>query len=214
MLSLKKFSLSTLILFFALSITYSQNFDFGVSFKMINSDMFINDLTIEGFPVEIETYRAWSWGAAALARYSLAENWSIIAEPGFYFTKYRFDGTTAIEPAGTRIELEHYYISLPTLLQYTFWERLGIELGPELNYLVNLASNSVVLSKSHYESVNLSAMASLQFAVLDFLDLGIRYNRGLTPFFKANLLDQNGQPSNRFLKKYHESYQASLRFWF
>ena len=214
MLSLKKLSLSILSLFFALSITYSQNFDFGVSFKMISSDMFTNDLTVEGISIEIETYRGWSWGAAALARYSLAENWSIIAEPGFYFTKYRFDGTTAIEPAGTRIELEHYYISLPTLLQYTFWERLGIELGPELNYLVNLESNNVVESKSFYESVNLSALVGLRFAVLDFLDLGIRYNRGLTPFYKVNITDINGQPTNNYYKKYHESYQASLRFWF
>ncbi|TVQ44199.1 MAG: hypothetical protein EA362_10450 [Saprospirales bacterium] len=211
---IKKLSLSILSLFFVLSIAYPQTFDFGVSFKMISSDILTNDITVDGISIELETHRGWSWGAAALAKYSFTENWSIIAEPGFYFTKFGQDITTAIQPTGQRADLEHYYISLPILLQYRLWDRLGIELGPELNYLINFESNSTVLSKSNYESVNLAAMASLQFAVLDFLDLGLRYNRGLTPFLELNITDQNGQPTNNYYKNYHESYQVSLRFWF
>jgi hypothetical protein len=213
MLSFKKMSLSILSLFFAFSIAYAQTFDFGVSFKMISSDMFTNDLTVEEIPIEFETHRGWSWGAAALVKYSFSENWSIIAEPGFYFNKFGQDITTAIQPTGQRADLEHYYISLPFLLQYRLWDRLGIELGPELNYLINFESNTV-FTKSDYETINIAAMAGLHFAVLDFLDLGIRYNRGLTPFFKINTTDQNGQLTDNYVKNYHENYQASIRFWF
>lgn len=215
MLLVKKLSLILICLIFVFSAAYSQNFNFGVSVKMISSDILLTSELPLGANYQKNTYRGFSFGAAGLLSYSFAEKWNIIAEPGYLFTKHGEDVVSANFPAEpVRLDLEHYYLGLPILLQYRIWDRIGIELGPEINYLINFESSDPFSSKSHYESLNLAANLGISFAVLDFLDLGLRYNRGLTPFFKSEITDQDGQPSDWYIKDYHQSFQGSLRLWF
>ncbi len=80
------------------------------------------------------------------------------------------------------------------LIEYNIWNILSVKIGKEISYLIDFKSSSHVLTKSHFESFYLSANFGYVFNVLNGIDIGTRYNRGLTPFSKAEIADEHGQP--------------------
>ena len=210
---LKKVSILLFVVSFSFPV-FSQSVNWGLSAKMINSDIRISS-PISHIHGEIGTHRDWSFGLAGLVAIPLVGSWDINIEPGYYFNKYGKDAVPAPSPEQIdRIDFEHHYLSLPVYLQYSFWDKIGVEAGPEFSYLIDFKTSSPVLSKSHFESTIWSVNFGLKYMIHNNIDLGIRYSRGLSPSSKFEVIDLNGLPAGDYYKEYPESFQALVSFWF
>lgn len=170
-------------------------------------------------PRHLSSESRYSFGIAALVKLSFNERWNLVAEPGYLELKFRENWESfPTELGNSFVDKDFGYLSLPLSLQYNLWDRISLEVGPQLSYLLSFeTSGQYYLDKSNHESLNLSINANLGFQVNPIIHLGLRFNRSLTPHikFKTEITDENGQFTglSNYYKDYHQSWQFVMRFW-
>lgn len=142
----------------------------------------------------------------------------------WFSQKLKDDLRLNIEPGyitkGTSFEGEQFsyrfaYVDLPIMVEYFPVPKLSISAGPNFSYLLNAykieAGSKTDLMPYYNEAFEISAIGAIHYELTFFLDIGVRYNYGLTPISNVPLVadpptaTESGTQHNRFV-------QFALRF--
>lgn len=150
-----------------------------------------------------------SFNANGYVGYKNAGFWGISAEPGFIQKGGRQKGIDD----DIRIHLN--YLQLPILLDLYMSDKIFISIGPELSYMINAKAKSKHYSNNitewYEKRVELSAIVGINYQLTDKLDIGFRYNHGLTYTSKIIFTDEFGTEL-RDIKEYNQYFQLLVRF--
>lgn len=89
-----------------------------------------------------------------------------------------------------------HYINLPIMLQYNVIDRLKIEVGPEIGYL--LGSSSGNTRSYDTKDLDIGINLGVSYDILDKLNIGLRYNMGIidTHEFQTSRFGFGSDPEN------------------
>ncbi len=111
-------------------------------------------------------------------------------------------------------------ITLPIAMGYQIFPNTTLQLGPEISYLassrIKIGDINQDASNIYSKNFSLSALAGINYAITDHLELGIRYSHGITRMNKENLItitDDNGAALGVIdLKTKSRTFQLSMRY--
>ena len=109
------------------------------------------------------------------------------------FLKETFDGETYKE--WTRFD----YINLPLMFKFHIAEKLSVDVGPQLGFVINASykgeyggeTETEDIDSDMYESFDVSAAMGLTYRVCRNIDVYARYNLGFTEVFKSEAGDKH-----------------------
>lgn len=130
-------------------------------------------------------------------------------EPGFI----QKGGLYTFPSANSRFEFN--YIQLPILVDIHVSEKLYISAGTELSYMISAKSRlegNLYDISSLYNKTELSGMVGLQYTIIEILDIGVRYNHGITSIQTLYFTNPEGTPIGKESKLYNQYFQLIARF--
>lgn len=82
------------------------------------------------------------------------------------------------------------YLSLPVLLVFNVFDKVAIQVGPQISYLLNIhdGTKTIDASKYKYNSLDLGVVGGVE-AKIEFLRVGARYDYSLTDLRKGGTFD-------------------------
>ena len=109
-----------------------------------------------------------------------------------------------------------HYLSVPILLQYTLTDRLGVAVGPEINYLIGAYQKLLGnIPLNDIKAFDVALDIDLQYSLLEKLSLGLRYNLGLYDITeRLEAMFSDGTTISIDSKAYNRTLQLSLLYWF
>lgn len=127
-------------------------------------------------------YQMGSFNFNGYVEYDISETFGIAAEPGFI----RKGGIVrfGVNHYMSIIEMKLNYGQLPILAYFHCTNKFSISIGPEFAYLMNRQENLPEIA-SGFDNFNenafeISGSIGLSYCLSKKIDLGIRYNHGLT----------------------------------
>ena len=150
-----------------------------------------------------------SYAINGIIGYRSESFWGITLEPGFIQKGESKKNDTDYKRSN------YNYIHMPVLAELHFLRRFYIATGPEFAYLISAKAVNEGDSDNFTENFDnryeISGIVGFGCSVTDNIDIGIRYNHGLTPTQKVALTDSDGiKQADLFI--YNQYYQVSLRF--
>ncbi|NVO12305.1 MAG: PorT family protein [Bacteroidales bacterium] len=135
--------------------------------------------------------------------------WGLSAEPGFIQKGGRQKGIDE------DIRFQINYIQLPILLDLYISDKFFISIGPEFSYLINAKAkskhNSNNITDLYDKRFELSGLVGINYQLTDKLNIGMRYNHGLTYTSKITFTDSFGNQLGD-MKEYNQYFQLIVRF--
>jgi hypothetical protein len=107
------------------------------------------------------------------------------------------------------------YIQVPILVDFYILPKLFISIGPELSYMINAKGiyndSPKDISDMYDRKFELSGIIGVNYNIIKNLDIGLRYNHGLSYITKIRWTDENG---NYLMQstEYTQYFQMILRF--
>jgi len=143
--------------------------------------------------------------------YQFKSAWGFSIEPGFI----RKGSMSKFDPGDktTFISRNMNYLHIPILIDYHLSEKIFFSIGPEFSVLKNVVlngNNSSIDATSSYNLFELSATAAINYSLLNFLDLGLRYNHGITSISSLTFTDNIGNIVSES-KEYNHYLQFFVR---
>jgi len=187
---------------------YAQDFKFGLlaGFDVVNARL-TNKPETEGDSRVF--YPMISFNANGYVGFKSARFWGISCEPGFI----QKGGVTKGVNNNIRIQLN--YIQIPILFDFFIQDKIFISVGPELSYMINAKArskdNSNDISDLYDKDFEVSGMIGINYNIIDKLDLGLRYNHGLTYISKIAWTNAIGEFQGES-KEYNQYFQLVVRF--
>jgi hypothetical protein len=135
--------------------------------------------------------------------------WGLSAEPGFIQKGGRQKGIDE------NIRFQINYLQLPILLDLYISDKFFISIGPEFSFLINSKAKSTHSSNTiediYDKWFELSGLVGVNYQLTDKLDIGMRYNHGLTYTSKITFTDIFGNQLAE-IKEYNQYFQLIVRF--
>lgn len=204
----KKTIFFTICLIVILNLTaFSQNLKLGfvAGFDVANAQLINRP---DGIGNNQVYYPMIAYNFNGYVGYKKSDLWGLSIEPGF------------IQKGGRQKSSNDYirfnlnYIQLPILFDYYFVDKFYISIGPELSYLINAkvkskdSSNDITdLYDNRFE---LSGLVGINYKIIDKLDIGLRYNHGLTYTSKITWTNANGTSLGES-KEYNQYFQLVVK---
>jgi len=144
--------------------------------------------------------------------------WGFSFEPGFIQKGgLRKDvristGNTFYQPQ--EVKYISNFIQLPVLTDIFFSERFFISLGPEISLFLNSKAKGEFLTfdtSADHNKIEVSGILSINYSPFKFIDVGLRYNHGITSPSYLIWVDDLGNYVGRS-KQYNQYVQFTLRF--
>jgi hypothetical protein len=108
------------------------------------------------------------------------------------------------------------YIQLPVLADIYLSDKFFFSVGPELAYLINAKAkskdNSNDLSGSYDKNFELSILAGVNYSISKKVDIGLRYNHGITCTTRIEWTDASGNSTTKDSKEYNQYFQLLVRY--
>ncbi len=187
---------------------YSQNLRYGVTAGFDVAKTHGTNRALLGAVREYSPMMAFN--VNAYLGYRISETFGISLEPGFIRK-----GSTVYEPSVGKFQMQENCIQMPVLAEYFILNKLFISIGPELSYLMtgNVSIRDEVYDNtSWYENrLELSGVIGLGYCINDHMDIGLRYNHGLTYTAQMTLTDPSGQ-SMGISREYNQYGQVLVRY--
>lgn len=127
----------------------------------------INTSTING--LDGDSFTGYTFGG--FYEIPLSKSISVVSE-----TSYAFHGSKSKQKLIKDVKI--HSIQMPVLFKYYILPYWGLELGPQFNVLLNGDGGSI--PKKKYQIIDLGISVGMTMNISETLDLGIRYNHGLT----------------------------------
>lgn len=165
---------------------FSQNFKFGLvaGFDIANAHLTNKPY---GFGDNQVYYPMIAYNFNGYIGYKKSEVWGLSIEPGF------------IQKGGRQKSSDDYirfnlnYLQLPILFDYYVVDKFYISIGPELSYLINAKVKSNDITDLYDRRFELSCLVGINYKIIDKLDIGLRYNHGLTYTSKITWTNEFGE---------------------
>ena len=108
----------------------------------------------------------------------------------------------------------YHYISLPLMLQYKLTDKLRVEAGPELSYLIDVGTNRSTISyRSYFKDLDMAVNVGLSYSPIEKLFIGLRYNLGVYDVSKDYTVTiGNNETITQSNSLYNRSLQLSVGF--
>ena len=106
------------------------------------------------------------------------------------------------------------FIQLPVLTDVFFTDRFFISFGPEFSIFLNSKAKGEFLtfnSSAENDKFEVSGILSVNYSPFKFMDLGLRYNHGITSPSYLIWVDDFGNYVGRS-KQFNQYFQFTLRF--
>jgi hypothetical protein len=184
---------------------YSQDLKFGILAGMDLANIRIINLPdVHGIQIEpIVTFNINGY-----IGYKSVGFWGISAEPGF------IQKGSLFKEDDSETGYRNNYIQIPVLLDIRIFKKLFLSIGPELGWLIHSEVGSTAcpncLIALYDKKFELSGLAGISYNIIKYIDIGIRYNHGLTNIFKTSWTDALG--NKNVTKEYNQYFQFLLRF--
>ena len=152
-----------------------------------------------------------SYLAGAAFAYPIYNKGHLQAELLYSREGYRVD-ETGLEAIGGHL----HYLSLPILLQHEVANGLSVGGGPEISYLLAAYPRTGpfgIRSLDWYRPFELGINLNVQYQLLEFLSIGVRYNMGLSNSREIVEVPIEGQIVAVEGDAYNRSLQLSLLYW-
>jgi len=187
---------------------FSQNFKFGLvaGFDIANAHLTNKP---DGFGDNQVYYPMIAYNFNGYIGYKKTESWGLSIEPGF------------IQKGGRQKSSDDYirfnlnYIQLPVLFDYYIADKFYVSIGPELSYMMNAKvkskDNSNDITDLYDRRFELSGLVGINYRIIDKLDIGLRYNHGLTYTSKITWTNEFGESVGE-LKDYNQYFQLIVKW--
>ena len=172
-------------------------------------------------------YPIHSFNINGYIEYRFPGKWGIAAEPGYIRKGSDVDGKKNFLG---RFNLQLNYIQLPILANFYFGDKLFISFGPEFAYLINKdvnipspppPSHSIdkeadkMFTPFKDNAFEVSWVIGVNCSITERIDIGLRYNHGITHFSKATWINSRypmGWGSMGQSKAYNQYVQFIVRY--
>ena len=194
------------LIFISKLIVFSQSYRFGfeAGFDIANAQMTGEpDRSLQLY------YPMPAFNVNGIFGYKISQSLGVYAEPGFI----QKGGKQKSTNGDVRLQLN--YIQLPVLAELYIAHKIYFSIGPEFGYMINAKAKS----KQHSNDITslydkrfeLSGLAGINYRILDKLDIGLRYNHGLTYTQKIILVNEFGDQTG-VTKDYNQYFQVIVKF--
>ena len=135
--------------------------------------------------------------------------WGFSIEPGFI----QKGGT---QGAQQRDRLELNYLQIPTLAHLYIFQKLYLSIGPEFSYMISAKFISFYtdftanIYSDYKDKIELSGLAGVNYKITQWIDLGLRYNHGISPLRKVPLYGDKFKILGQ-AKMYNQYYQLVVK---
>ncbi len=168
---------------------YTQNLRFGVTAGFDVAETHGTNRAVMG---AVRTYAPMmAFNVNAYLGYRISEKFGISLEPGFIQK-----GSTVYEPSVGKFQMRENCFQMPVLLECFLFDKLFVSVGPELSYLINgydVLRGEVYNNTDWYNNrLELSGVIGVNYRISDHVDIGLRYNHGITYTTQITLTDQDG----------------------
>ena len=138
--------------------------------------------------------------------------WGFSIEPGFI----QKGGSQGVQQ---RCRLELNYFQIPILADVYILQKLYLSIGPEFSYMISAKfinvdpdfTNSVY--SNYKDKIELSGLIGIKYMITQRIDLGLRYNHGISPLIKVPLFGYNHVILGK-AKMYNQYFQINVGFHF
>ena len=158
-------------------------------------------------------YPMYSFNINGYFEYKISKTFGISAEPGFI----RKGGIIrfGINHYMSSIKLQLNYVQVPILANFYCTNKFFVSIGPEFAYLLNskgnlpeIATGLIYFKENAFE---ISGLIGLNYSISKKVDIGFRYNHGITHFSVLKWTDGYG-PEIGQSKVYNQYFQFIIRF--
>lgn len=115
-------------------------------------------------------------------------------------------------PSSPEYKYRIYYVTLPLLANYNIHEKFSLGLGIDLSYLIEAKRNEYDVTDD-FKSVDISGIIGIDFSILKFMDIALRYGYGFIPSELITFTDNTGNEIGD-MKSYNQHLQLSMRYIF
>jgi hypothetical protein len=136
--------------------------------------------------------------------------WGLSLEPGFM----QKGGIKNVD--GDKVKFKLNYIHLPSLVDFYLLDKVFVSIGPEFCWMINAKTKSndhsnyiIDLYDNKFE---VSGLVGLNYNIIKQIDVGLRYNHGLTYISKTTWTDEIGNVVGKDSKEYNQYIQLIVRF--
>lgn len=139
--------------------------------------------------------------------------WAVSIEPGFIQKGelIRYDD----DDKNKDVRIINNYIQVPVFVDFFPTKRLSLSVGPEFAVMLNAKAKSKDdsndISDMYDEKFEISAIVGINYNVIKYIDIGLRYSRGLTHILAFSFIDETGTTIGDG-KMYNQYFQFFVRF--
>jgi hypothetical protein len=168
---------------------YAQNIMYGISAGLdVANEQYIGNKT---YPNESLSPMI-SYNANAYIGYKSQGYWGLSIEPGFMQKGYM------LHYANNNMRIKCNYLQMPIFVNIYFTDKLFISAGPEIAYFLWNRYAYVLKGRNNLE---LSGLIGINYNISKKIDIGLRYNHGITSI-------------STMTKLYNQYFQLLLRIKF
>lgn len=149
---------SVVVLVLTTTLIQAQDIKYGVK-----GGMSISNMDYEGTPINRNEHRN-GFVFGVFVEYGLTESLSIVPE-------LQFSGE-----GSNKEGFRNDYLNLPVILKYTFFEKLGVGLGPQAGLKVNKKDDG-------FKNMVFSGVGYIEYQLTDEFAIDARYNYGFSNVF-------------------------------
>jgi len=188
------------------SATFCQNIKFGIVAGLNISKSNLTNIP-NGYNNTYNPMMTYNFNA--FVSYKNSKSWGLSLEPGFIQKGEKQDGLE------TNYRYNLNYIHMPILFIYDINDKMYFSIGPELGYLINTKLKSkettIDLTSSYSNRFELSGLAGINYKVSDHLDVGLRYNHGISYQSQIEWTDIQGNNIGKS-NIYNQYFQLVLKY--
>ncbi len=158
-------------------------------------------------------YPMYSFNINGYIEYKISKTWGIEADPGFI----RKGGIVrfGVNHYMSIIKLQLNYLHLPILANFYCTNKFFVSIGPEFAYLINSEGNlpEIATGFAYFKenAFEISGLIGINYSITKKIDVGLRYNHGLTNISALKWTDGYG-PEIGQSKVYNQYFQFIFRF--
>ena len=105
-----------------------------------------------------------------------------------------------------------HYLTLPILVNYNIVDKLSLGIGIDLSYLIK-GDYVRIYDTKDFSSFDLSGVVGIDYSILKFMDIAVRYGYGITPVISFEIADNTGNDIGD-ANLFNHYFQISLRYNF